>query len=158
MIHSSSEDSSYFRQLFKGPSLYFVFSTSIHSTLYISTSRHKDKIRERSQRRKREESASRKRSSDDSGIGGFSSAINIISKLRGQREEDYQYGKNRSSSLESSSSTHTDADFNRIQNITGGIFERRKSSPFVMDNAGVITASLTIPVQTQANQGTYGFE
>ncbi|XP_044748073.1 uncharacterized protein LOC123309170 [Coccinella septempunctata] len=121
--------------------------------------RHKDKIRERSQRRKREESASRKRSSDDSGIGGFSSAINIISKLRGQREEDYQYGKNRSSSLESSSSTHTDADFHRVQNIPGGILERRKSSPFVMDNAGVITASLTIPVQTQASQGlSYNFD
>ncbi|KAK9875868.1 hypothetical protein WA026_009655 [Henosepilachna vigintioctopunctata] len=115
--------------------------------------RHKDKIRERSQRKKREESALRKRSSDDSGGGGFSSAINIISRLRGQRDDDFQYGKNRSSSLESSSSMQTDVEYHKVQNISEGMLERRKSSPYVMDNSGIITASLTIPVQSQANQG-----
>ncbi|KAJ3631337.1 hypothetical protein MTP99_012470 [Tenebrio molitor] len=113
--------------------------------------RHKDRMRERGSKKRQEESVSRKKKEEEPGsIGsGISSAINIISRLRGQKDDDYQYSKNRSSSLESNSSTHTDNDLNRVLRITDD--ERRKSSPYVLDNSGVITASLTIPVQT-ANQ------
>lgn len=110
---------------------------------------HKDRIRERSERslrRRREESATRKRSSEES--SGISSAISLISKLRGQKDDEYQYGKHRSSSIESTSSTHTDSDLNRALRMSED-YERRKSSPYILDNSGVITASLTIPVQTQ---------
>nr|XP_023030113.1 uncharacterized protein LOC111518025 [Leptinotarsa decemlineata] len=102
--------------------------------------RHKDRIRERSTRRRREKN-------EDASL--TSSALTIISRLRGQKDEDYQYGKNRSSSLESNSSTHTDSDITRILQRNDGLSERRKSSPYVLDNGGVITASLTIPVHTQ---------
>lgn len=109
--------------------------------------RHKDRIRERSSKKRRDESVSRKKKEEEGSIGsGISSAIHIISRLRGQKDEDYQYSKNRSSSLESNSSAHTDSDVNRVLRLTDD--ERRKSSPYVLDNSGVITASLTIPVQT----------
>lgn len=104
---------------------------------------YKDRIRQKSARKKQEEAASRRKKEEDvSVIGtGITSAKSIISKIRGQN----QY-KNRSSSLESSSSTHTDTDTNRVIQITED--NRRKSSPYVLDESGVITASLTIPVQT----------
>ncbi|XP_050298074.1 uncharacterized protein LOC126737287 [Anthonomus grandis grandis] len=89
--------------------------------------RHKDKIRERSLRRKREKT-------EDT----------LISRIRSQKEEDYL--KTRSSSLESNSS-HTE-DMHRILRMSDCESpQRRKSSPYVLDNSGVLTASLTIPVQ-----------
>ncbi|CAH1159539.1 unnamed protein product [Phaedon cochleariae] len=104
--------------------------------------RHKDRIRERSTRRRRE------REKED---GGLASALTIISRLKGQKDEDYNYAKNRSSSLESTSSTHTDSDLTRVIRTSDDVYERRKSSPYVLDNSGVITASLTIPMpQNQA--------
>nr|XP_968130.4 PREDICTED: uncharacterized protein LOC656511 [Tribolium castaneum] len=108
--------------------------------------RHKDRIRERSSKKRRDESTSRKKKEDEGSIGsGISSAMHIISRLRGQKDDDYQYSKNRSSSLESNSSAHTDSDINRVLRLED---DRRKSSPYILDNSGVITASLTIPVQT----------
>ncbi|XP_060531686.1 uncharacterized protein LOC132705231 [Cylas formicarius] len=92
--------------------------------------RHKDRIKERSLRRKREKG-------EDTG----SPSSSLISRIRNQKDDEYQYTKNnRSSSLESTSSTHTDSDVSR-----------RRSSPYVLDNGGVITASLTIPVQQSYN-------
>lgn len=110
--------------------------------------RHKERTRERSLKKRRDASMSRMRREEDLGnIGsGITSAINMMSRLRGQKDDDYQYNKNRSSSLESTSSTHTDSDVNRVLRMTDE--ERRKSSPYLLDNSGVITASLTIPVQT----------
>ncbi|KAJ8919389.1 hypothetical protein NQ315_016482 [Exocentrus adspersus] len=111
--------------------------------------RHKDKIRERSTRRRREKN-------EDS--SSSSSAMTIISRIRGQKEEDLQYGKTRSSSLESSSSTHTEAEVTRVLKISDDGYERRKSSPYVLDNSGVITASLTIPVHTQNQSLSYNVD
>ncbi|KAL1509148.1 hypothetical protein ABEB36_003933 [Hypothenemus hampei] len=88
--------------------------------------RHKDKIRERSLRRKREKYED-----------------GLLARIRAQKDEDLN--KTRSSSLESSSSTHTD-DVARALRISEGE-QRRKSSPYVLDNSGILTASLTIPVQ-----------
>lgn len=87
-----------------------------------------------------------------------SSALTIISRLRGQKDEDYIYNKNRSSSLESNSSTHTDSDLNRNVRVGDDIHERRKSSPYILDNSGVIKASLTIPVHTQNQSLAYNIE
>lgn len=90
--------------------------------------RHKDKIRERSLRRKREKHED-----------------GLQMRVRDSKEDDPY--KHRSSSIESSSSTHTD-DVTRVLRMTDADFiERRKSSPYVLDNSGVLTASLTIPVQ-----------
>lgn len=123
--------------------------------------RYKDRIREKSTRRKREESASRKRKEDElmqSGAG-MTSAMALITRLRGQKEDEYnQYSKNRSSSLESNSSTHTDSDLTRALRMTDDLQERRKSSPYVLNNNGVITASLTIPVQTQNQSLSYNVD
>lgn len=89
--------------------------------------RHKDKIRERSLRRKREKYED-----------------GIISRIKGSKEDDLY--KHRSSSIERNSSSHTD-DVTRVLRMTDSDFhERRKSSPYVLDNSGVLTASLTIPV------------
>ncbi|KAG5885856.1 hypothetical protein JTB14_035876 [Gonioctena quinquepunctata] len=111
--------------------------------------RHKDRIRERSTRRRREKN-------EEGSLA--SSALTIISRLRGQKEEDYQYGKNRSSSLESTSSTHTDTDITKIMRANEGLSERRKSSPYLLDNGGIITASLTIPVHTQNQSLSYNID
>ncbi|XP_018580039.1 uncharacterized protein LOC108917763 isoform X2 [Anoplophora glabripennis] len=111
--------------------------------------RHKDKIRERSTRRRREK--------NEDGTTP-SSAISIISRFRGQKEDDNQYGKTRSSSIESTSSTHTDTDVTRVLRIADDSYERRKSSPYVLDNSGVITASLTIPVHTQNQSLSYNVD
>ncbi|XP_022901531.2 uncharacterized protein [Onthophagus taurus] len=85
--------------------------------------RQRDKYRERSSKKKRDESAVRRRREDEAKIKG------------------------RSSSLESSQGDgHEVTRVLRLddnQNI-----DRRKSSPYSLDSSGVITASLTIPVQT----------
>lgn len=94
--------------------------------------RHRDKIYERS-RRRRDESSKREE------------VRPTIAKLKGCKDEEYSYGKNRSSSIESSSSTQ-EYDIHKTFNVNDGL-ERRKSTPYVVDNSGVITASLTIPVQ-----------
>lgn len=112
--------------------------------------RHKDKIRERSTRRRREK--------NEEGASSSSSALAIISRFRGQKEDDGQYGKARSSSIESTSSTHTDTDVTRVLRIADDNYERRKSSPYVLDNSGVITASLTIPVHTQNQSLSYNVD
>lgn len=73
--------------------------------------------------------------------------MTIISKFRNQKEDDPT--KTRSSSIESTSSIHNDNDITRVLRISEesqGI-DRRKSSPYTLDKNGVITASLTIPVQ-----------
>lgn len=82
----------------------------------------------------------------------MSSAMNIISRLRGQKEDDSnQYSKMRSSSLDSNSAIQNDeSDVTRVLRITEESpgTDRRKSSPYLLDSHGVIKASLTIPVQT----------
>lgn len=78
--------------------------------------------------------------------------MTIISKIRGQKDED-QFTKLRSSSLESSSSNYNDSEVGRVLRMSEdsqGV-DRRQSSPYVLDKNGILTASLTIPVQT-ANQ------
>ncbi|XP_030761287.1 uncharacterized protein LOC115886333 isoform X2 [Sitophilus oryzae] len=99
--------------------------------------RHKDKIRERSLRRKREKYED-----------------GLLSRARGARDDDV-YAKHRSSSIESTSSTHTD-DVARVLRMSdeNSNIERRKSSPYILDNSGVLTASLTIPVQTGVSYNT----
>lgn len=110
-------------------------------------SRHKDRIRERSSRKRREKN-------EESSL--TSSAMNIISKLRGQRDDE-SYPKNRSSSLESNSALYSDSD-HKIHRVTNDNYDRRKSSPYILDNSGVITASLTIPVQKpQQNQSSLSY-
>lgn len=98
-------------------------------------------------KKKREESSARKRKEDDSPT--MSSARSIISRFRGQKDED-GFSKTRSSSLESSSSHADSSEIARILRISDEpqITDRRKSSPYIPDASGVITASLTIPVQT----------
>lgn len=110
--------------------------------------RHKDRIRERSSRKRREKNEE---------CSSTSSALNIISKFRGQKEDE-SYSKNRSSSLESNSSLYTEADLARIHKTTNDDYDRRKSSPYILDNSGVITASLTIPVQKQNQSLSYGID
>ncbi|ERL92845.1 hypothetical protein D910_10152, partial [Dendroctonus ponderosae] len=91
--------------------------------------RHKDKIRERSLRRKREKYED-----------------GLLSRIRSSPRDEDAY-KGRSSSLESTSSAHTE-DVNRVLRMSDAdLHQRRKSSPYVLDNTGVLTASLTIPVQ-----------
>ncbi|CAG9836206.1 unnamed protein product [Diabrotica balteata] len=112
--------------------------------------RHKDRIREKSYRRRREKT-------EDGKEGSLtSSALTIISRLRGQKDDD-SFNKNRSSSIESTSSTHTD-DMARMMKSSDELYERRKSSPYVLDNSGVITASLTIPVHTQNQSLSYNVD
>lgn len=41
---------------------------------------------------------------------------------------------------------------------TDELYERRKSSPYVLDNSGIITASLTIPVHTQNQSLSYNVD
>lgn len=79
-----------------------------------------------------------------------SATRSIISRIRGQKDED-GYSKARSSSLESSSSHADSSEIARILRMTDDSSDRRKSSPYITDSSGVITASLTIPVQ-QTNQ------
>lgn len=79
--------------------------------------------------------------------------MTIISRFRGSKDEDPSYPKNRSSSIESTSSVHHET----IDRTSRGSedyldMDRRKSTPYVLDSRGVITASLTIPVQP-ASQG-----
>ncbi|XP_056640965.1 uncharacterized protein LOC130447933 [Diorhabda sublineata] len=113
--------------------------------------RHKDRIREKSYRRRREKA-------EDGKEGSLtSSAFTIISRFRSQKDEDYSYSKNRSSSIESTSSTHTD-DMARLAKSSDEIYERRKSSPYVLNNVGVITASLTIPVHSQNQSLSYNVD
>lgn len=114
--------------------------------------RHKDRIRERSLKKKRDESSVRRRN-DDSPSSTISSAMTIISRFRGQKDDD-SYSKTRSSSLESNSSHADGNEISRILRISeeNQSTDRRKSSPYIQDSKGVITASLTIPVQT-TNQG-----
>lgn len=73
--------------------------------------------------------------------------MTIISKFRNQKEEET--GKTRSSSIESTSSIHNDNDITRVLRISDDLqgTDRRKPSPYTLDKSGVITASLTIPVQ-----------
>lgn len=92
-------------------------------------------------RRRREED------SDRSSGSSISSAMTIISKFRGQKEDET--AKPRSSSIESTSSIHNDNEITRILRISEESqgTDRRKSTPYTLDKSGVITASLTIPVQ-----------
>lgn len=98
-------------------------------------------------KKKRDESSARKRKEDDSPT--MSSARSIISRFRGQKDED-GFSKTRSSSLESSSSHADSSEIARVLRISdeSQLMDRRKSSPYIPDASGVITASLTIPVQT----------
>ncbi|XP_065158783.1 uncharacterized protein RhoGAP102A [Atheta coriaria] len=105
--------------------------------------RHK----ERSLRRRRESSGTRRRD-DDSG-----SSTSSIAPARVR--EAQAYNKTRSSSLESTSSA-IDAHERTIRmgdiinsDMVAG--DRRKSTPYILDQSGIITASLTIPVQTTLN-------
>lgn len=100
-------------------------------------------------KKKREESAARKRKDDESSPTTISSAKSLISRFRGQRDED-GFSKTRSSSLESSSSHADSSEIARILRMSedSHVIDRRKSSPYITDSSGVITASLTIPVQT----------
>lgn len=79
--------------------------------------------------------------------------MTIISRFRGQKDDD-SYLKTRSSSLESNSSHADGNEISRILRISdeNQNSDRRKSTPYIQDSKGVITASLTIPVQT-TNQG-----
>ncbi|XP_066146671.1 uncharacterized protein RhoGAP102A [Euwallacea fornicatus] len=91
--------------------------------------RHKDKIRERSLRRKREKYED-----------------GLLSKIHGSQKDD-DYSKARSSSLESSGSVQNE-DVTRVLRMSEAeLQQRRKSSPYILDDSGVLTASLTIPVQ-----------
>ncbi|CAH2019642.1 unnamed protein product [Acanthoscelides obtectus] len=90
--------------------------------------RHRDRIKERSARRKEKQ--------EDSPL--TSSAMTIISLFRGQKDD--HHSKNRSSSLESSCSAHTDSDITQIRPCD--VKERRGS--YTADN--IVKASLTIPV------------
>ncbi|CAH0560546.1 unnamed protein product [Brassicogethes aeneus] len=94
--------------------------------------RYKDRIKE-----KREDLASRKR------YNGESKVIPLISTLCGQQDDEYQLGKNRSPSIGSNSSIQSDNELLRSH------LERRNSSPYILNNSGMLKASLTIPVQTQ---------
>lgn len=111
--------------------------------------RHKERLR--GSRRRRDDSVSRRRreeDSDRSSGSSISSAMTIISKFRGQKEEDAM--KARSSSIESASSIHNDNEITRVLRISEEASQsgdRRKSTPYSLDKSGVITASLTIPVQ-----------
>ncbi|VEN64394.1 unnamed protein product [Callosobruchus maculatus] len=93
--------------------------------------RHRDRIKERSTRRKDRQ--------EDSAL--TSSAMTIISLFRGQKDD--HHSKNRSSSLESSCSAHTDSDITHIRPCD--VKERRGS--YSSDN--IVKASLTIPVHPQ---------
>lgn len=110
--------------------------------------RHKERFH--GSRRRRDDSLNRRRreeDSDRSSGSSMSSAMTIISKFRGQREEDNM--KNRSSSIESTSSIHNDSEIAKALRMceeSQGT-DRRKSTPYTLDKGGVITASLTIPVQ-----------
>lgn len=106
--------------------------------------RHKDKIRERNSKKRKDESL-KKKNDDVQSPSAISSAMTIISRL----VDSHQYSKTRSSSLESNASIQHE-NIERLKRTDDGI-DRRKSTPYVLDNSGVITASLTIPVQT--NQG-----
>ncbi|KAK5643976.1 hypothetical protein RI129_007821 [Pyrocoelia pectoralis] len=102
----------------------------------------KDRFRERAAKKKRDESTSGRRREDDAG----GSTMNIISRIRGQKEDDSnQISKLRSPSLDSNSSYQAD---DRISGIEVPTIDRRRSTPYMMDSRGVIKASLTIPVQT----------
>lgn len=85
--------------------------------------------------------------------------MTIISKFRGQKDDD-QFTKLRSSSLESSSSNYNDSEIARVLRINEGSQgdNRRQSSPYVLDKNGIITASLTIPVQTSNQPLTLNLE
>lgn len=78
--------------------------------------------------------------------------MTIITRIR-QREEDVnqQYIKVRSASIDSTNSTQNDDPRHlRVTPDEHYNMDRRQSSPLLLDNNGVITASLTIPVQTTA--------
>lgn len=126
--------------------------TSIYTAVFIHTYnfymvfhfRYKDRMRERGSKKRRDDSTTRRRREDDtdrSSASSISSAMTIITKFRGQREEE---PKTRSSSLDTSSSLPNDPS-----DSTNTSAERRKSSaPYVLEKNGILTASLTIPVQT----------
>ncbi|KAB0800109.1 hypothetical protein PPYR_07989 [Photinus pyralis] len=106
----------------------------------------KDRFRERAARKKRDDSVSGRRKEEDTAV----SSINIISRLRGQKDDDAnQMSKLRSPSLDSNSSYPGE---DRIRSTDGSIIDRRRSTPYMVDSRGVIKASLTIPVQTTGNQ------
>lgn len=110
--------------------------------------RHKDRdrIRERITRKRRDESSSRRRREGEETVGSpsHSSPMSIISRLRGRGDEDAsRFGKLRSSSLDCNS------DAVALRSTSE---DRRTSSPYVLDNSGVIKASLTIPVQLGGGQ------
>lgn len=119
--------------------------------------RHIERYRDRNSKKRRDESSVRKRKEDDSPSSTISSAMTLISRFRNSKDEDSlssSYSKNRSSSIESTSSVHQDIAERVIKTTTDDHHntDRRKSTPYVLDNKGVITASLTIPVQ-QSNHG-----
>ncbi|CAG9762437.1 unnamed protein product [Ceutorhynchus assimilis] len=93
--------------------------------------RHKDKIRERSLRRKREKYED-----------------GLLSRIRGAQKNDEDFFKARSSSLESSGSAQGEDVTKMLRMSDAELHQRRKSSPYILDSSGVLTASLTIPVQT----------
>ncbi|XP_017768405.1 PREDICTED: uncharacterized protein LOC108556706 [Nicrophorus vespilloides] len=103
--------------------------------------RHKERIKERSLKKRRDESASRLRKDEDSG-----SSTSSISRSR----DGIAYAKTRSSSLESSCSLP--GDDHRVMKSTDEqqSVDRRKSTPYFLDQSGILTASLTIPVQTSS--------
>lgn len=120
----------------------------LSDVIFISFFRHKERLR--GSRRRRDDSVTRRRreeESDRSSGSSMSSAMTIISKFRGQKEEDAT--KARSSSIESASSIQNDNEITRVLRISEEPpgTDRRKSAPYTFDKSGVITASLTIPVQ-----------
>lgn len=125
-----------------------IIKLSVVTSISVTFFRHKERLR--GSRRRRDDSVTRRRreeESDRSSGSSMSSAMTIISKFRGQREEETT--KTRSSSIESASSTQNDNEITRVLRISEEPpgTDRRKSTPYFLDKSGVITASLTIPVQ-----------
>ncbi|GLV35356.1 Rho GTPase activating protein at 102A [Carabus blaptoides fortunei] len=117
--------------------------------------RERDRGRERlSKKRWRDDSTIRKKLDDANSNSGMSSAMTIITRFRSQKDDDAsQLSKTRSSSVDSNSSVQNDGnDVNarllRVASDDHYNHDRRQSSPILLDNSGVITASLKIPVQT----------
>lgn len=125
-------------------------NSSSHFCPYLS--RERDRGRERSSKKRwRDESGTRRRVEElTSPTGSTSSSLTIITRfLQKEEETTSQYMKLRSASMDSTNSTQMD-DSRLLKISTEDRFsaERRQSSPLLLDNSGVITASLKIPVQT----------
>lgn len=124
--------------------------------LFIARYRDRDRVEERDdnrgrkrmmpKKRWRDDSATRKRGEDPSAI---SSAMTIITRFRSgsQKDDDPVSLQTRSSSMDSTNSGPTDANEIQSRLLRISSEDRRQSSPLLLDNSGVITASLKIPVQ-----------